>query len=346
MDIGDKFNSWTLFAEAAPKKTTSKRTGKIGYRNTHGIFKCTCGGKAEVQKHSVQSGRSRMCVDCSYLLKVEQYGIKHYKRGDKIEKWTFIEYSKAPFLHTSLVRCECGVKKEVRTSNLKRGYSRSCPNCAARKPFPLKKGDKIGRWTFLREAKPVLDQDGQTRKCGTFVCECGTRSTQRINLFTGGKTDSCHRCCRKEYPNSHKLLWKIFRDMMGKCYNHNHEAFHKHGDVNVGVFRKWRADFMLFQDWAFVNGYKEGLVITRIKNYKSFTPANCEWITKEEAKLKRSTVMVIFKDEVFTLYEVLKSLGLYNQSKFNMCARRIKKNVPFNDTMREVFPDYRGQYFK
>jgi len=345
MEIMQQINSWTLL-EKIPSKVISKRTGKVGTVTRHGLFKCTCGEKVKVQLDSVKSGRSRMCVHCSQLNKLKELGHQPITKGTKFSKWTFIKYVKPPFTHTALAKCECGVKKEVKTQNLIKGKSRSCLNCAARKPFPLTKGDRFGRWTFLREAKPVQDGDGQFRKRGKFVCECGTLSTQRISLFLRGKTKSCKRCDKKQYPNSHTLLWKIFRDLMGKCYNPTDDMFHRYGAVNVGVFRKWRDDFMLFQDWAFTNGYKEGLAILRVKNYKNFTPANCEWTTKEEARISRSTIMVIFKDEVFTLYEVLISLGLYSKSKFDMCARRIRKGKDIQETLQEVFPTYRGQYFK
>ena len=51
-------------------------------------------------------------------------------------------------------------------------------------------------------------------------------------------------------------------------------------------------------DWAFANGYEEGLQIDRIDVNGNYEPSNCRWVTpKENSRNRRNTVFLTVDGE-------------------------------------------------
>jgi len=70
--------------------------------------------------------------------------------------------------------------------------------------------------------------------------------------------------------------------MKQRCYNSNGKDYHKYGKRDIQVCEEWKNNYLAFKEWAFINGYKEGLTLDRVNKNENYTPNNCQWLTLEE----------------------------------------------------------------
>jgi hypothetical protein len=93
-----------------------------------------------------------------------------------------------------IVRCDCGVKKEVSWKALKTGNTKSCgcyiKEWSESQKIPVNIGDKFNYWTLLEEVK------GRDKRSYLCECVCGTQSIRPLYNLRKNKTKSCG--CVKE----------------------------------------------------------------------------------------------------------------------------------------------------
>lgn len=77
-------------------------------------------------------------------------------------------------------------------------------------------------------------------------------------------------------------LYSIYSGMKQRCYNCHNSHYHSYGARGIAICDEWLGDNGLqnFIQWALANGYNENLTIDRIDNDKSYSPDNCEWVTR------------------------------------------------------------------
>ena len=74
---------------------------------------------------------------------------------------------------------------------------------------------------------------------------------------------------------------------------------------------EWLNDFKAFYDWAITHGFKEGLTIDRIDNFKGYSPDNCRWITaKEQQHNRRDTIYLTYNGETKSTPEWAEIVGI------------------------------------
>ena len=84
-------------------------------------------------------------------------------------------------------------------------------------------------------------------------------------------------------------LYKVWTSMKCRCLNKKDKRYYDYGGRGITVCDEW-LEFKSFMDWAYANGYNDGLAIDRIDNDKGYCPENCKWsTTKEQARNKRTT---------------------------------------------------------
>lgn len=79
---------------------------------------------------------------------------------------------------------------------------------------------------------------------------------------------------RKKYPSI------SYDQMMGRCYDPNHESYKNYGAKGVYVVKEWhgKRGRRIFYVWAKSKGWKPGFHLHRINPAKPYGPVNCVFL--------------------------------------------------------------------
>jgi len=157
-------------------------------------------------------------------------------------------------------------------------------------------GKTFGRLTVLPE-EHVEAYSGTRKIYKTHcLCSCGTRVLVESSSVRNGHTKSCGCLVRDNlskrrttHQGTGTKLHYIWAQMKTRCYNDRSHGYTCYGGRGIKICEAW-LDFAEFRNWAYANGYQEGLTIDRINNDGNYEPSNCRWITQSEnskAKAKR-----------------------------------------------------------
>ena len=114
-----------------------------------------------------------------------------------------------------------------------------------------------------------------------------------------------HGLCKKT------KLYGIWVMMKQHCYNPNNKDYYNYGDRGVKVCDVWRNNYLEFHNWAYANGYSQGLSIDRIDSNGDYEPSNCRWATDyQQANNKRNTIHILFHGKDMTLSELSELTGI------------------------------------
>lgn len=56
-----------------------------------------------------------------------------------------------------------------------------------------------------------------------------------------------------------------------------HANYHIYGGKGIKICIEWETNYNNFLLWAIKNGYRDGLVLSRLDKNKDFEPSNCIW---------------------------------------------------------------------
>lgn len=122
----------------------------------------------------------------------------------KYGKWSVV--GKGSVASRSIVRCECGIIKQIKTSDIIQGKSKQCLNCfheENRNKYTCNIGRKFNNWTFVE----LLN----TSSFGIFKCDCGAVKQIRTYDIFKGKSTKCIQCYEAKRI-------KGFEDIIGKKF--------------------------------------------------------------------------------------------------------------------------------
>ncbi len=87
-----------------------------------------------------------------------------------------------------------------------------------------------------------------------------------------------------------KKLTDVYGQMKQRCYNPKCKQYRNYGERGIKICDEWlKSRPSLFYQWAFDNGYMEGLTLDRINNNGDYEPSNCRWTTWDIQNYNRST---------------------------------------------------------
>lgn len=139
----------------------------------------------------------------------------------------------------------------------------------------------------------------------------------------------------KTNPTIRKLYqtWiGIRRRAGGNRFKTNPNDRHAHIYKNISVCKEWN-DWLVFQKWAYNNGWKPGLTIDRINNELGYCPKNCRWVTKDENNRNRKCVKkYLYKGMLLTLPQIA---ILYNIPRDRLYNRVIKYGYSIKDAINK-----------
>lgn len=206
--------------------------------------------------------------------------------------------------------CDCGKTKIVRTNDITFKRVVSC-GCEQHKRN-VSIGDKFGFLTITK-----LPEGSLRNNKVTCVCECGLYGEYYLNNLRRGTTTSCG-CKRSFYAkkarNCHgestSVLYKKWASMKNRCQNKNAKNYNDYGGRGIRICNEW-LEFWSFREWAYKNGYCEGLSIERINVNGNYEPSNCKWVMLEEqARNKRRSVIIEYGGKKQTAAEWARELGI------------------------------------
>ena len=94
---------------------------------------------------------------------------------------------------------------------------------------------------------------------------------------------------RKRSKWNHNSLYKLWFSIKTRCYNSNHNYYHRYGGRGIYICEDWKNNFVSFYLWAISHGYEKGLQIDRINNDGNYHPNNCRFVTHQQNCRNRST---------------------------------------------------------
>ena len=183
--------------------------------------------------------------------------------------------------------------------------------------MPRKIKDMIGRrYTRL----VVLRENGHDKhgmRIFECLCDCGNVVNVPIARLQNGQTKSCG-CIRNKYglkPSKDTKLYRVWSSMRRRCNNSNDSAFHNYGARGIYVCDLWNCDYGSFMNWAYQNGYHDGLSIDRINNDGPYSPDNCRWVDRKvQQNNMRSNRFIEFNGERKTISGWAECLGIKPQT--------------------------------
>jgi hypothetical protein len=184
-------------------------------------------------------------------------------------------------------------------------------------------GKRFGRLIITKKA---FSKNG--RMFWNCLCSCGTEKAINGKDLRHGSVNSCG-CLRREvtstkfktHGETETKLYAVWITMIQRCEKPTSEKSRKnYKDRGITVYPEWHS-FEAFRDWAFTNGYSEGLSIDRMDNNRGYYPDNCRWVNnKTQTNNKCNNVNITFDGITQTIAQWADSLGM----AYNVLHNRLK----------------------
>ncbi|NJN07529.1 MAG: hypothetical protein HC815_05880 [Richelia sp. RM1_1_1] len=120
-------------------------------------------------------------------------------------------------------------------------------------------------------------------------CSCGTQKSVKNYDFVSRKIASCG-CLQKNKVSNAKTTHGLYKSKEYKlwlrlktiCLNKNDPSFKTYGGSGIDIYPNWVNSFQSF--YEDMGACPEDAVLTRIDPDKGFSPCNCCWLSRPEAK--------------------------------------------------------------
>lgn len=198
-------------------------------------------------------------------------------------------------------------------------------------------GYKFGKLTAIERCETLIDNSGRARSCWKCLCDCGEMTVVRLDGLMSGRSTSCGCVAKqmlserqKTHGESGTKLYGVWCSMKSRCNNPNDAHFADYGGRGIFVCDEWVSDYAAFKNWAFANGYAEGLSIDRIDNMDGYHPDNCRWVAGDvQANNRRSNRIYTINNESHNLTDWARIRGINPKTLFT----RIYSGMSFEEAI-------------
>lgn len=179
-------------------------------------------------------------------------------------------------------------------------------------------GDKIGRWTLLKE-RTLGDKPAW--KCR---CECGEKRVVLRQSLRSGRSKSCG-CLALELSTQHGLTgsptWNSWKSMHDRCSRKGNASYPRYGARGIRVCTRWAQFESFLQDMGL---RPEGTELDRKDNDGNYTPSNCRWVTKRKNNNNKSNnVKVFYKGKEISIMQLSRKTGISASTLYSRKRRGI-----------------------
>lgn len=113
----------------------------------------------------------------------------------------------------------------------------------------------------------------------------------------------------KKHGMSGTRPYRIWTNMMSRCYNSKSTSFGGYGGRGIRVCDRWHSFILFWEDMK--SGYYPELTIDRILNNKNYEKSNCRWITLgAQQNNRRDTTLLTYKRKTQNISQWCGELGL------------------------------------
>ncbi len=115
----------------------------------------------------------------------------------------------------------------------------------------------------------------------------------------------------KTHGMSKTRIYRIWRNMINRCYNKNNYDYNNYGGKGVKVCERWLIKFDDFYTDT-KEGYSDDLTLDRFPDKNgNYEPSNCRWATpKEQANNRNSNVFYDYNGSKMQLGEICDLTGI------------------------------------
>lgn len=148
-------------------------------------------------------------------------------------------------------------------------------------------GDEIVPGSSYKNIMAIEIFDVKNRNNERYVicyCKCGNIFRFSYSNFKKHNNGSCG-CLPRGFKHgfSRSKIYDVWKNMNYRCNRENDCNYHKYGEKGIIVCEEWSEHnengFVNFKDWAYKNGYIEGMTVDRIDELKDYSPNNCRIAT-------------------------------------------------------------------
>lgn len=184
-------------------------------------------------------------------------------------------------------------------------------------------GRTFGRWTVI--AGPFHEK---AAAYWGLRCACGSTGRHNSGTLRAGRTLSCG-CVKRTHGMSSTKIYKVWGDMMRRCYDSKHESYPNYGGRGITVCAEWHSFEQFSTDMGPAPAGKE---LDREKNELGYFKGNCRWVTHQEnSRNKRSNTRVTYAGREMCVAEAAELSGI----EYNTLLGRLRRR-PDRDPFRPV----------
>lgn len=158
-------------------------------------------------------------------------------------------------------------------------------------------------------------------KATTKSCGCAAKESNKAN---GPKISAKKRTELYEYRIKYPRLYRIYKNMLNRCYNSNDPTYKYYGGRGVVVCDEWRKNSSSFMKWGIANGFDNHLQLDKdiIGDGKEYSPTKCCFVTSQENNRHRKDTSIFnYKGKMMCLREIC----LENNVSYQTVRGRIYK---------------------
>lgn len=119
-------------------------------------------------------------------------------------------------------------------------------------------------------------------------------------------------------------LYAVWNSMRNRCNNPKNPGYSRYGGRGITVCAEWDASLTAFMEWAYANGYQEGLTIDRTDNDGNYCPQNCRWVTylvnlrnraaTRKPSVRKQKVPEVFLPSLLSIPKAAKLVGIGHEA--------------------------------